>query len=987
MSLPLLELREITKAFGPKVANDRISLDVQPGRIHALVGENGAGKTTLMTMIAGTAQPDSGTIVYDGAPVEITSPKKASALGIGMVHQHFKLVPSLTVAANVFLGRELRTPFGALDTKKMERKVASLSERFGLVIEPNVKISSLSVGVRQRVELLKALSHDTRLLILDEPTAVLTPSEIDELFVVVRGLAAKGCAVLFISHKLGEVLEIADEITVIRDGKSIATLPSAGLSQADIAQMMVGREVLLRIEHTEAQPTHEVLAVKNVNIVDERGVQVVDDLSLTVRSGEIVGIAGVEGNGQSELASAIAGMAQVASGHIVLSGRDVTRASVEKRRRDGLAYIPEDRHEEGTGPSLTVAENIIPIHLDPPIARFGWINTAPMHAFARRLIETFDVRGALTTTTIGTLSGGNMQKVIIAREFATEPELLMVSQPTRGVDVGAMEFVHNAIVAQRDKGAAVLLFSADLNEVMSLSDRLLVMFRGNVIAEFTQKTMSEAAVGLAMGGVVPSTEAVAEAEAEHAQIHADLAAQTQEEAAPAAGETPASAEVIDQVVLDAMLDVDESIQAPAVVPVQKGSPVASAPRRRVADLSGDGGSARDHTATRVSAEVRRLGKSSIQPVVAILLALIIGAVVILAIGENPLQAYGELFFSSFRTPFGISGLIAQVVPLLVLSAGVIISFRAGFFNIGGEGQLFIGAFTGAWAGFTFVDLPGPILTIVVLFFGLLGGMIWGMIPGALLAFWRVDIIVTTLMMSSIATLLTAYLVTGPFRDPSAGLAGSEKVAKGALFPMFDAKYGIGLDLVVAIVVAVILALILTRSVWGLKVRQLGEMNRFAEYTGVSTKAMSIQVMALSGAVAGLAGAIFVLGPNGGRFLQDFSPGYGFLGITVALLARLNPWASFLAVVFYANMMAGANGMQINTDVPFPIVTVLQGLIILMITAVILIDRRTRDKIVQLFKSRRGVPGAPAIVGAHANGSALATPSTTKTSTDSEVHKS
>ena len=380
--------------------------------------------------------------------------------------------------------------------------------------------------------------------------------------------------------------------------------------------------------------------------------------------------------------------------------------------------------------------------------------------------------------------------------------------------------------------------------------------------------------------------------------------------------------------------------------------------RRVRDLRGDGASTRAHASLRMREDLRRIAKNSIQPVVAIALSLLIGAVVILAIGENPLRAYEELFFSSFRTPFGISGLIAQMVPLMVLSAGVIISFRAGFFNIGGEGQLFIGAFAGAWAGFTFVDLPGPLLMVVVLLCGILGGMLWGMIPGALLAFWRVDIIVTTLMMSSIAVLLTAFLVTGPFQDPTAGLAGSEKVAPSAMFPLFDAKYGIGLDLVVAIVVAVILALVLTRSAWGLKVRQLGEMNRFAEYTGVSTKAMSIQVMALSGGASGLAGAIFVLGPNGGRFLQDFSPGYGFLGITVALLARLNPWASFAAVVFYANMMAGSNGMQINTSVPFPMVNVLQGLIILLITAVIVVDRRTREKIVRLFRGRHGVPTAP-----------------------------
>jgi len=917
MATPLLELRHITKAFGPKVANDDISLSVLPGRIHALVGENGAGKTTLMTMIAGTAQPDSGSILFDGREVRITSPQKASALGIGMVHQHFKLVPSLTVAANVFLGRELRTQRGTLDAKRMEAEVSALSERFGLEIDPQAKVSTLSVGLRQRVEVLKALSHDTRLLILDEPTAVLTPGESDELFEVIRSLAAKGCAVLFISHKLGEVLEIADAITVIRDGRSIDTRPAAGLSQADIAQMMVGREVLLRIAHTPAKPGAPVLEVDGLTVVDERGVTVIDDLALQVRAGEIVGIAGVEGNGQSELAAAVAGMQGVDAGRIILAGADVSGASVAARRSAGLAYIPEDRHAVGTGPAMSVTENLIPTHLTAPVARHGWISGSSAEAFARRLIAGFDVRGAQPSTTISTLSGGNIQKVVIAREFESSPKVLMVSQPTRGVDVGAMEFVHNAIVSQRDQGAGVLLLSADLNEVMSLSDRLLVMFRGQIVAEFTQENMSEAAVGLAMAGIPPQAEDLARAQASH-----DAAVAERADAASAAAAASGS-------------------DAPAA---PREAPPAAQERESIQ---------------------HRLGRSclaalrgSAQPVMAIALSLVIGAIVILALGENPLAAYTELFFSNFRAPFGMAALISQFIPLAVLSAAVIISFRAGFFNIGGEGQLFIGAFCGAWAGFTFTDLPAPLLTVVMMLCGMLGAMVWGAIPGALLAFWRVDIIVTTLMMSTIATLLTAYLVTGPFRDPGAGLAASPKILPEARLPVFSAPYGFGMDLVVALLIVIALGLVLTRSVWGLRVRQLGEMNRFAEYTGVNPKMMSIQVMAISGAVAGLAGTLFVLGPNGGRFLQTFSPGYGFLGITVALLARLNPWAAIVAAAFYANMMAGSNAMQLNTSVPFPLVNVLQGLIILSITAVFLVDRRTRDRLLAMLPSRRHTAPAP-----------------------------
>jgi len=526
---------------------------------------------------------------------------------------------------------------------------------------------------------------------------------------------------------------------------------------------------------------------------------------------------------------------------------------------------------------------------------------------ARRLIQEFDIRGASPGTAVGTLSGGNMQKVVIAREFDAQPTVLLVSQPTRGVDVGAMEFVHNALVSARDRGAAVLLLSADLNEVMSLSDRLLVMYRGAVAAQFTHDDMTETAVGLAMAGVAPDAATVAEAEAEHEKIAAL---------------------------------VSSTHAAKRLAPVDPSGPPSEPPK----DPTPTPRPTTEPKADTVSGTWMRdvaagVFTSAAQPVIAVALSLLIGVGIILAIGSDPIAAYNELFFSSFTSPQGIGALIAQLIPLLILSSAVNVSFRAGFFNIGGEGQLYVGAFAGAWVGFTFQGLPGPLLILLCLAAAFTAGLTWGFIPGALFAFWKVDIIVTTLMMSSIAVLLTAYFVTGPFKDPAAGLAGSPKVADSAMLPVFSPEYGIGLDLVLALVVAVALGLVLTRSVWGLKVSAVGQLNRFAAYTGISPKRMSMQVMAMSGAVSGLAGAIFVLGPNGGRFLQTFSPGYGFLGITVALLARLNPWAAIVAAVFYANMMAGSNGMQINTNVPYPLVNVLQGLIILLITAVFLVTRR------------------------------------------------
>ncbi len=896
MTGPLLQLRGVTKTFGTLVANDHVDLDVAPGRIHALVGENGAGKTTLMSMINGTAVPDSGTILYAGAEVAITSPQQAAALGIGMVFQHFKLVGSLTVAANVFLGREI-TKNGQLDTAAMEAEVTRLSSQFGLEVEPTETTSDLSVGELQRVEVLKALSHKTRLLILDEPTAVLTPSETDDLFVVVRELAKAGVAVIFISHKLDEVLAIADEVTVIRDGRVIDTVSAVGLTKERIATMMVGREVLLRIEHTPAHPGDTVLDVSGLTVVDDRGVTALDHVSLSVRAGEIVGIAGVDGNGQSELLEAIAGLEKADEGRVTLRGEDITRASVAARRAAGLAYIPDDRHHVGTAPKMSVADNMAATHLKPPVASFGWLSLSGMRQFASRLIKTFDVRGAATTTPVGSLSGGNMQKVVIAREFESDPALLVVSQPTRGVDVGAMEFVHRALVDARDRGAAVLLISADLNEVMSLSDRLLVIHRGHIVDEFTQDTMSEVAVGLAMGGQAVDDDAVAQAIAVHEEKAVLVSTDLDGDGIPdELQEKPVAALVV----------------APPVEHAE--APSSGATGRNVLTL---------------------VFTNAAQPVLAIVAALVLGAIVIALLGKNPAAAYGELFLSSLSTPYGIGALLAHTVQLLILSAAVIVSFRAGFFNIGGEGQLYVGALAGALTGIALKEssLPSFLVILIVLVAGFAAGALWGLIPGTLLAVWNVNIIVTTLMMSSIATLLTQYLVTGPFVDKTYGSVGSKKLGANALLPVFNPQYSLTPDIIIALVVVIVLGLTLTRSVWGLKVRELGEMNRFAEYTGVNPKSMSMQVMALSGAVAGLSGALYVIGPNStARFVQTFSPGYGFIAITVALLARLNPWVAILASVFYADMIAGSSSMQANAEVPKPLVDVILGLIVLMITA-------------------------------------------------------
>ena len=473
-----LELRGITKRFGPLVANDEISLSVAPGQVHALLGENGAGKTTLMNVLYGLTQPDEGEILIDGKPARFGSPKDAIAAGIGMVHQHFMLVPVFTVAENVTLGIEEADRIGLLDRRKTRRDVRDLSHRYGLDVNPDALVEDLPVGIQQRVEIVKALVRQANVLILDEPTAVLTPAETEELFRIVRQLRDGGTSIIFISHKLKEVQSIADTITVLRRGKVVGQrTPSA--TEEDLASLMVGRDVQLRVDKTPARPGEAVLSVTDLSVAGEQGDLPVHGLSFEVRAGEILGIAGVQGNGQTELCEALMGLRPTLAGSVTLNGRDLTRATPRARLRAGVAYVPEDRREDGLVGSFSVAENLILDMYDrPPFASGINLNLPAIRANATARIEEFDVRTGSPATPAGTLSGGNQQKVILAREVGREHKVLIASQPTRGLDVGSIEFVHRRIVQQRDHGVAVIIVSSELDEIYALADRIAVMYEG-----------------------------------------------------------------------------------------------------------------------------------------------------------------------------------------------------------------------------------------------------------------------------------------------------------------------------------------------------------------------------------------------------------------------------------------------------------------------------------------------------------------------------
>jgi simple sugar transport system ATP-binding protein len=498
---PVLELRGITKRFPGIVANDRVDLDLQPGEVHALLGENGAGKSTLMNVLYGLYRPDEGEILLNGKPVVLKSPKDAIERGIGMVHQHFMLIPVMTVAENIVLANEPTHAGIMLDHAAANARVRELAASFKFEIDPNALIADITVGQQQRVEILKALYREADILILDEPTAVLTPQESLELFEILRNLKDGGMSVIFITHKLNEVLEIADRISVLRRGKKIDTVPRAGATDAGLAQLMVGREVVFRVEKEAPKPGELLLEVEGLHVFDDRGIEKVRDLSLEVRAGEIVGIAGVDNNGQSELIDALTGLRHAASGRIAVAGRECVRATPrEMVDKAGLGHIPEDRHLRGLILDFNLAENLaLHDYRHEPDSRLGWLFPRRILARASRLLPEFDVRGGGPTTTASSLSGGNQQKIVLAREIDRDPRVLIAAQPTRGLDVGAIEFVHRRLIAERDEGRGVLLVSLELEEIFALADRILVMFEGQVVGEYPPD-VSEGTLGLAMTG-------------------------------------------------------------------------------------------------------------------------------------------------------------------------------------------------------------------------------------------------------------------------------------------------------------------------------------------------------------------------------------------------------------------------------------------------------------------------------------------------------
>ncbi|MEK4970335.1 ABC transporter ATP-binding protein [Cytobacillus sp. FSL R7-0696] len=496
----VIEMLNIRKEFPGIVANNNITLQVKPGEIHALLGENGAGKSTLMNVLFGLYQPEKGEIKVRGNIEKITNPNVANELGIGMVHQHFMLVDKFTVTENIILGKEI-TSKGKIDLKEAEKVVSEISKKYGLSVDPKAKIADISVGMQQRVEILKTLYRGADILIFDEPTAVLTPQEIAELIQIMGKLIKEGKSIILITHKLKEIMEVCDRVTVIRKGEGIGTLNVSETNPDELASLMVGREVTFKTEKTEAKPKEASLEIQSLTVKDSRNIAVVDNLNLTVRKGEIVGIAGVDGNGQTELVEAIAGLRKVDKGLILLNNKEITKLNTRKVTESGIGHIPQDRHKHGLVLDFTIGENmVLQTYYQQPYSKTGLMNKKAIYDQANRLIEEYDVRTPSEYTPARALSGGNQQKAIIGREVDRNPDLLIASQPTRGLDVGAIEFIHRKLIDQRDQGKAVLLVSFEMDEIMNVSDRIAVIFEGKIIAMVDPKETTEQELGLLMAG-------------------------------------------------------------------------------------------------------------------------------------------------------------------------------------------------------------------------------------------------------------------------------------------------------------------------------------------------------------------------------------------------------------------------------------------------------------------------------------------------------
>lgn len=849
----VLEMRDIVKQFGEFRANDQINLQVKRGQIHALLGENGAGKSTLMNQLSGLLQPTAGDILINGQKVIVDSPSKAAELGIGMVHQHFMLIDAFTVTENIILGSE---PVNGLklNTKAAAAEIKKLSEQYGLDVDPNALAGDISVGMQQRVEILKTLYRGADILIFDEPTAVLTPQEIDELMTILKGLAAEGKSVILITHKLDEIKAVADQVTVIRRGKSIDSFPVAGVSSQELADIMVGRSVsLFSTEKEPAHPTDTILSVSDLTVKDARGVEVVKNLSLDFRAGEVVGIAGIDGNGQSEFISALTGLMPSASGKVTLKGKNITNKKPRQITESGVGHIPEDRHRFGLELDMTLAENIaLQTYYKAPMSKAGVLDYDKINAHARELIEKFDVRTVNELVPASALSGGNQQKAIIARELDRDADFVIAAQPTRGLDVGAIEYIHQQLINQRDAGKAVMLVSFELDEILNVADRIAVISHGEITGVVDANETSKNELGLLMAGM-----SLAEARAQ---------------------------------------------------------------------LAG----------SRLVNKINSYGTGLVAGL-AVFFGLMVGAIIMLVSGFNPVTGYVSLVQSALGSSLNIGEVLRSMTPLILTAAGFLVAQSAGFFNIGLAGQVWVGWIASTW--FVLVNQSmTPWLSIpLAVIIGALAGALMGALPGWLRAQFGASEVITTIMLNYIALYGGNAFVQGlpkklmTTTDMTVTLP-TEDSLRWDLLANLTGGSRLNIGFIIAIVALVAIWFIMKRTTLGFEIRAVGLNPDAARYAGMSAKRTAVTAMTISGLLAGLAGATEGLGTYLNIFSQTGAPQVGYDGMAVALLASSSFLGIFFAALLFSILSVGGLGMPLASGVPTELVSVVTASIIFFIGA-------------------------------------------------------
>ncbi len=871
VSAPALEMRGITKRYPGVVANDHIDLDVRPGEIHALLGENGAGKTTLMNVLYGLATPDEGEILLDGVPVRIKDPADAIARGINMVHQHFMLVPVLSVADNILLGEETMANPIFLDRKEAHRRIVELGRRFGFEIDPEVKVGSLSVGWQQRVEILKALYRRARILVLDEPTAVLTPQETQEIFAVLRRLAAEGHSIIFISHKLYEVLEIADRITVIRRGRVVGQRLPSQTDEDDLAELMVGREVQLTVDRGESHPDGVMLQVEHLMVNDDRGANAVRDVSFDVRAGEILGVAGVAGNGQDELVEALIGLRKVAAGKVHLGGADVTDRSPRQMNEASVAFVPADRHRYGLVLAFPIADNLC-------------LTSYYREPYSKGILRDDDAIEAAAEASIGAVRHSDA----LGQDPGRDPVRWQPAEARRCAGVRARP------EAARARSADARARCRQHRIHPPPDDR-----------QARRRDGDPARLGRARRGaraVRPHRGHVSRPDRRRRR----RPDRRQERHRPAHGHGRAR---------DGR---SESGSAGVTGPVDARRPVRGLAARawRVAAL----------------------------PILSIVLALIVGAILILAselLIPNkhfdpvlPLTAYRNLFSGAIGSPWtgdfsSIVSTLAFSAPLLLVGLSVGFGFRAGLFNIGGQGQFLIGALAACWVGLTFRTAPAPIAFSLAIVAGAIGGAVWGFIPGFLKAQSGAHEVVTTIMLNYIGIYVLAATVSGPLKAPGSLNPITEDVANAALPVLVGPNLHLGV--IIAFLAALFINWLLFRTTLGFEVRTVGANPDAARNAGMRPRRLLIFTMSMAGLLSGLAGAGQILGINH-QLNAAYNTTVGFDGIAVALLGRSNPIGIVFAALLFGAMRAGAGLMQIQAQIPPQLVDVLQATILLFLVA-------------------------------------------------------